>query len=670
MNIILKIFVALVFIYANIVNAQDLSKYYGTYKGKVTSHLDQTAKEQSAEDGDKAIITSEAVIIISHQNSISIDLKYRISFEKSPAYWDFKYVYSGTLNNGLKSVCKGEIISETYLNYFAFDGKFTVTKDKKPVDCELEIGNTEIKGFIGKTETKQGTFYLLEFNIPIKPIDEKCDISISVPPEVKPGGDFYVVVNKTGCVSYYTIYYNGKDKPITKWDGKEVDVEVQVECCDKSAFMKKLKVPAYGSGKTPTETKQDTNKPTDPEPKKLIPVLTTSFLLLKLLQLLTSGKGPKPVTPPPDPNDPSIPPIKNKPKGTKPDVKKPDSTKPEDKKKESDTKEQKPDAKKTDNTKPEDKKKETDTKEKKPDNTKPEDKKKESDTKDKKPLTPEEKKTKLEQMEKKLDALRTEAKNEGLSANSYTGAFRDSLKTIPASLIETKDTLVRVYDTTHKAFDKFKELGDELVENPKEREKFKENVSTLAGNLKDTGVNYYKNLEFVDDIKELKDYFTGKNKEFYQDFKKDPKKTMKEYVNAAFGTELYKKAFETDRPLEQRMLFLGLGYFNTYLTLSIGSSGPSFISNMISGKTASLNTLWQIVKLSYGHNSTLAKEQLERNFPEMYKAGKQALFEEAVFLKIRNEYFKYMEEPKKTTIAYNVNEELEYFNKWYKENLK
>jgi len=606
MKILLKIFVSLIIIYSSIVNAQDLSKYYGTYSGKLSMGKEIDISPNSNYE------INDISVKVEQPNKISIYYHLKITGKDDDGKTyalEYKGNNEGIINSDLSYSIKGNIT----VGLHHWQTKQWV-ENTSSTTLDGKLSDNFISGNFQSLSENKVRSLGLSFKAEKKSEEGKCDVNISVPPEVKPGGDFYVVINKIGCVSYYTVYYNGKDKPITKWDGKEVDVEVQVECCDHSAFMKKLKVPAYGSDLRPTEIKQITGKPTDPGPKEIAGGITAGLLLVKLLQLLTSGKGPKTVTPPPVPTEPKHPPTQKKPDDKNTVVKK------------------------------------------------IEDKKSVTDSKDNNRISPDDRKKKLEEMEKKMEKLREEAKNENQSLNSPFGISRDLCKTVPASFNETKESVSRVYDSTHKAFNKFKDFGAELVVNQQERSRFVDNVSNISGKLKDTCVNYYKNLEFLDDAKDLKDYFVEKNKEFYKDFSNDPKKTVVEYVKTGLGIHHYEKAFEIDRPLEQRMAFLGLGMFNTGTSIYSGTSGAQLIKNISSDKSVSLNSIWQVSKLSFSHNSVLFKEELGKKFPEMYKEAKDTVIEEAIIIKAKNAFYDYMGEKEKTTLAYNVNDELELIN--------
>lgn len=593
-------------------SAQDIGKYSGTHKGKATWKMFENAAgfEKLTEEINKV------EVIISKTGKIDVVIQYKLS-QKGNDTWNYGGAFSGNISNDMSFSINGTLSAAVDIDWWD-DGQREKNTGSGNAICEGKISDSEITGRIINLK-KKGKENEITFTIPLKAGND-CDVSVTVPGDLKPGGDFYVIINKTGCVSNYTIYYNGKDKPVTNWDGKEVDVEVQVECCDQSAFMRKLIVPAYGSDTKQEEIKQDTGKPTDPKPLEIAGGITAGLLVVKLLQMFASGKGPKTPTPPPVEPKPPLKP------GTPP---KPDLNK-------------------------------------KPDNKMPDVMKTNSGAKDKKILSPEDKRKKLEEMEEKMKQLREAARSENQTLNSFFGISRDLCKTIPAAFNETKDSVKRVYDSSHGAFDKVKEWGDELAINQKERSRFAENIGNISGTLKDTCVNYYKNLEFIDDAKDLKDYFSNKNEEFINDLRNDPKKTIMEYVETGLGIHHYEKALETDRPLEQRLAFLGLGIFNTGTSLSTGVSGSQLISNITSGKTASLNTMWQAAKLNFSLNSILFKQEIGKKFPEMYNEAKNTLIQEAVIIKVKNKYYEYTGEKEKTTLAYNVNSELEAINQLLK----
>lgn len=616
MNKILKILFIIILLQSHKLLSQDISKYYGTYSGQLAMGKDIDMSSNAKYE------TNEITIKVEATNTIKIKYHLKISSvdeDKNTYVLEYQGENEGTIYSDLSYSATGNITVGTH----QWETKQWIQKTS-PSIVNGKVSDNMIAGDFKSNIDNKVRPLGLTFTSQKKKDEGKCDISISVPPEIKPGSDFYIIVEKTGCVSYYTIYYNGKDKPITNWDGKAVDVEVQVECCDHSAFMRKLKVPSYESGNKTVEVVQNIEKPGDPKPIEVAGGIAAGLILVKLLQLFTTGSGPKTIAPPPVPPQTKFPPaqktiVKNN-LGGKQDVKI--------------TEKNKVDINKNDDLK-----------------------------------SVNDKKFRLAQMEKKMEKLRKEAKNENLSLNSFSGIFRDSAKTIPASFNEAKESVQRVYNTSHQAFDKFKEVADELAVNDKERVRFINSVSSISENLKKTCFDYYKNFEFVDDIKDLKQYLDERNKELSENFVKDPVKTVKEYVSAAVGGENYTTALETDKPLEQRLVNLGIAYYKTISTVSTGGTSSNAIKELLN-KNISIKNLWNAGKAPLYHNQILLRQKLHENFPEMYEEAKFTVIKEGVRIKAKNTYYNFMDEKEKTTSAYNMNDELEIFDKWYKENFK
>ena len=633
--------------------AQNISDYYGTYSGKVRMPKVEAGIVAGKTKGwTLKNEINQITITISHPDKITISVHNL-----------FEEFETGKEADGIVSLESSGVFNGFINADLSFDvagimnhkGIFGTHKGSSAASTTVEgkIFENSIVGDFIFNESKEDFAYLA-FDIPLKKEKQDCDFNIVVPSDLKPGSDFYVSLNQSGCISSYTIFYNGKDKPIPQWDGKSVKVEVQAVCCDTRTVVKSIIVPDFGSGKEIIEIKGKQEPFPAPPPEQIATGTLASLLLVKLLEGLLGGKGtgtnkiPPTQIPPSEPKHPRVPdPMAEKPKPV-------DKPQPGSKPFEIEDKQKYPKV------------------EEKEDKLKPEvtEKKKDIDDKGKKPVSPLDKQKKMEELWRRHEQLLKDAANENQSLNSFFGTARDVIKTVPASFNESITTARRVYDKTHNAFNKFKDFGEEIERNPVEREKFINNVSNISGNLKNTCVNYYKNLEFIDDFRDLKNYFVNDSKQLIRKLYKDPKETIKNYASASIGTENYKSAFDMDKPLEERLLNLGIGYYKTISTLATGEKGTFLYNEVMSKSSSAFNILELTGKISYDHNIVLLRQKLHENFPEIYEKGKMTVIKEGIRIKAKNTYYEFMDQKEKTTTAYNVNDGLERFNSWYEQNLK
>lgn len=490
-----------------------------------------------------------------------------------------------------------------------------------------------------------------------------CNCEIIVPDDLKPGNDFYVVVKRDGCVSSDKLFYNGKDNPIANWDGNPVKVTLQYTCCDTRGYEKILDVPKYGSEdfnklvKKHTEIKkqeQQTGKLPAANPKQLIAGTTLALLILKMLQIILSGKGStsSKVPPPTVPKPPVVPPKKNIPEDKK-EIKKDEKNNLTDPKKEDKA------LKKSEPKKEEPKKEEHKQNEQKKEEPKQKEVK-ETKTEDKNRISPQEKQIKLKELQLRQDKLIEEAKNEHYSLTSPFTFVKHMFQTVPASVNEVKELGRTVIKAKEKIENEVDGFVAEVIANPKERARLTNNLHQMTLNA----FNYVDSGNMKKDVFNLGKKIVDNNIAFVRKLAGDPKKTTVDYLSSSFGTENFTKAFDHNNSLGNRLLNLGTGYFKTFTMISTGGSGISVLKNFATGKGLTLNNLFKTSLVIFKHQTNLGSMKLHEKFPQIKNEISKVLMKEYVKLKADNLYKEFMKRPEETTSLHNMNDYLERYDRY------
>ncbi|MCX6162856.1 MAG: hypothetical protein NTV87_16170, partial [Ignavibacteriae bacterium] len=286
--------------------AQDFSQYAGTHTGKfeftTPKSVDVTWSEPGGEQKKIKKNVEPDAKLISEINEVSFTISsagdITITFHAKIRWGNIKSDSKGTLTGKLNSDLSFDITGNTSYEYTL--ASMSPVSIQDPRTFKGKIAGNKISGWMGAPEGKDRSTYSIDLSADVKGGD--CDCEITVPSDLKPGGSLYVVTKTSGCVKSEVIYYNGKDRQISNWDGKAVKVEVQMTCCNGRAFFKTFQIPAYESNEkieiTSTETSKGGNLPAPPAGQVLFGS-AAALAIIKLLETLLagSGKGPKPVPP-------------------------------------------------------------------------------------------------------------------------------------------------------------------------------------------------------------------------------------------------------------------------------------------------------------------------------------------------------------------------------------
>ncbi len=535
--------------------SQDLSEYYGTHKGKFFP-----PKIIYPGDVYKILEYNEITVNITPPNKINIvyHIKYSLDMPKdnksvnektdNDEEWgiydkkiekknlpftkvteEFKGTFDGFISKDLTYEASGitdKVVTHEYV-------KDVSSKDLEMFsDYARKINGYKTSGKITDGILKQTPNHetgklpsSVYYEVPlVKNKNEDCDVKISIPDGLKPGGKLYVITETTGCIKSEVVYYNGKDNQISSWDGKAVNVEVQISCCNGRAFFKKFQVPAYGSDEKVEIKTEQTNKGGSlpvPSEKQVITGTAISLAIIKLLQGLLGGRGKGTGSGMPPPSKPPKGPNLNKEIKKDPDPQK-DKSKTDEK-------------------------------------SKPE----------KKGLTPKQKEERMKVLRERQEELVKQADRESVTLNPKMTLVKNLIQTVPNSLKEIKETGKSLITVGRKVG----ELGLELYNNPLERERLDRNFMNTMEHVKTGLQDYYNSGKYKEDFNELKDKLWDINKEHLENLWNDPKKTLSEYLSTAFGAGFYKNAFNPDKPLGERLLNLGAGYIKTIFTLGTAETG-------------------------------------------------------------------------------------------------
>lgn len=620
--------------------SQDLSEYYGTHIGKFFP------PKINPGDVYKILEYNEITVNIEPPNKINIVYHIKYSqdipgdkesvnektetneewgiYEKkiekknlpfTKVTYEFKGTFDGFINKDLTYEASG--VSDKVVTHEYIKGVSSKDLEKVFSDYTRKINEFKTSGKIidGILKQKQSSMQMTDkfsstvfYEVPlVKNKNEDCDVQITIPEGLKPGGKLYVITKTTGCVKSEVVYYNGKDNQISNWDGKAVNVEVQITCCNSKAFYKTFQVPAYGSNDNVEIKTEETNKGgTLPVPpvKQVFTGTAISLALLKLLQGLLNGRGKSTGNsiPPTPPKPPKIPKLQT-------EIKK-DLSNSKDKVK-------------------------TEEKVKTDDKSKHENKS----------LTSKQKEERMKVLRERQEELVKRADKESVTLNPKTTLIKNLIQTVPNTLNEIKETGKSLISAGKKVG----ELGLELYNNPIERERLERNFMNTMEHAKTELTDYYNSGKFKDDFAELKNKMWDMNKEYLENLWNDPKKTLANYFTTAFGAGFYKNAFNPDKPLGERLLNLGAGYIKTIFTL-----GTAETSNMLN-------------KFTY-HQTTLISQKLAPLIPELLEKGKEKVIVQAIQIKVHNKLNEYLKKPENTTMIHNINDMIENFNDGYMKN--
>ncbi len=626
--------------------SQGISSYNGTYKGKITFTNEwdqQDVKPESFEINEITVkIVANGTISIAYHMKI-VDTEFEVG---KKYYSEYIGTYEGGINKDLTYELPGKGQAKFYLDYFQTGNPQSREGTTKSIAFGKIVNDSLIGGFKNYDTDDPNRIITTGFlaRILLAKSDEDCDINIIVPDEIKPGGDFYVQLEQKGCLSSYpVIWYNGSDKPIPKWDGKSVKVQVQAVCCNTRAFEKTFIVPEYGSGKQITVKNQNTGPLPVPPPKQLLVGPATSLLVLTLLQTLLGG-GPKTVPPIPPKETPPRDPKPRTPKPIEPTPKEPQPKDPSPK--EPLPKQEPPKDPLLKDPLPKD----MPPKDRLPKDPLPkgplpkEVLPKDVLPKDASPKgpSPEDKAEKLKILEGRLEDLKKLANQENISISSNFTLLKNLFQTIPASVIETKETLSSAVKTTYEAGKKAGDFVLELYDNPKERQRLNTNMADTINHLMYEACDF-KNF-IPNQIKQLKENIST-NAKFNRDLMFHPVKTIKEYISDNFAIHNYENAMDPNRTLGCRLLNLGWAYGKTYSTISTGSSGSQ-------------------IRMGLFHQKTIISQKLAPYFPGLLNDVKKKVIIEGVKVKANNYYYSNIDvKPENTTNLHNTNDILEEINK-------
>jgi len=604
--------------------ATDFSEYAGTFKGKLifTAPL---------EDYTRIDKTNELTFIISSSGEMTITYNYKV-------YWQYlkprfegegntTEISKGTLTGKLNDDLSFSIAGTTSFAFF-FDGSnMDNLRSDYPWVFKGKISNNTISGYMECTNArwvvKKYTYSVpCSFNPETTSQGADCDCEISVPSDLKPGGDLYVIIKTSGDIKSQVIYYNGKESPISHWDGKAVSVEVQIACGNKRAFTKAFTVPAYGSKENidikTTETSSPNGNVPPPPPDQVLVGSTVALGITKLLQaLLSQGSSGVDQIPPVSPVPP-VPPVQYPPPVSPiPPVNptSPVTNVPANKDNIDGTVKQ----------------------------------------------NQQEIRNQLAEKQKVLeDNLNKDLKNTGYSPTTLSNQLG---QTFWSSKNEVDTTAQHAFEKCIDASQKLDDFKNEVVNNPAETSKLISNGYTALKNVKNSLEDYVYDGGLRKDIFSAQENVQNTNIEFVKNLITDPKKTITTYVNTAFGTENWINSQDMTKSLDDRLLNAGVAIWKTCSTLCTLGMGSSLVKGAWSGVPVAIQTSFEAQWIALMHQKNLYIPKLDEALPGLNDQIKAQI----IMYKLKTGLNHIMNPPPPTNApqVQQINEILENYNKGF-----